>query len=82
MKQTFIEIWGDVVELKALVFAILFISFTTMTGYYFAPADDRTKQLFFGLIGAIIGFTITARFIKPKRRFKLEETVLEEGLDG
>jgi hypothetical protein len=82
MKQTLIEIWGDVVGLKSLVIAILFISFTTMSGYLIAPSDDRTKQLFYGLVGAIIGFSITARLVKPKRIIKIEDLSEEDGANG
>ncbi len=66
-KQEKIEIWGDVVELKDLIIAILLSSGSTMGAYFLAPSDDKTKQLFYGLAGAVIGFILSTVFIKPKR---------------
>lgn len=72
-KQQKIEIWGDVVELKELIIAILLSSGSTMGAYFLAPSDDKTKQLFFGLAGAVIGFILSNIFIKPKRVITLED---------
>lgn len=72
VKKEFIEIWGDLVTIKDLILAILLCSGFTMTGYFIAPAADQTKQLFFGLGGAVLGFLITTFVLKPKR------TVIEE----
>ena len=66
-KQEKIEIWGDVVELRDLIIAILLSSCSTMGAYFLAPSDDKTKQLFFGLAGAVIGFILSTVFTKPKR---------------
>ncbi|MFP4286558.1 MAG: hypothetical protein ACLFRI_02570 [Candidatus Izemoplasmataceae bacterium] len=74
-KQTFIEIWGDVVEARSLLYSILIITFTTLGAHLLAPAGDRTLGLFFGLGGAVIGFLIVVFFIKPKRIIKDEEEV-------
>ncbi|MGB7365711.1 hypothetical protein [Carnobacterium jeotgali] len=38
-----------------------------MGAYFLAPSDDKTKQLFFGLAGAVIGFILSTVFTKPKR---------------
>ncbi|WP_414838917.1 hypothetical protein [Carnobacterium sp. TMP28] len=62
-----VEIWGDVVAIRSLVLAISFSSFSTMGAFFLAPADDKTKQLFFGLVGALIGFIVSSVVIKPKR---------------
>lgn len=66
-KKKLVEIWGDVVAIRSLVFAILFSSFSTMGAFFLAPVEDRSKQLFFGLAGALIGFVLSSIFIKPKR---------------
>lgn len=66
-KEEMVEIWGDVVKVKSLVYSILLISFTTMTGYLIAPNDNKTVGLFLGLLGAIIGFIIITLLVKPKR---------------
>ena len=66
-KQQLIEIWGDVVDLKDLVQSILISSITTMGAFFLAPSNNSTKQLFFGLIGALIGFFISVLLTKPKR---------------
>lgn len=44
-----------------------------MGAYFLAPSDDKTKQLFFGLAGAVIGFILSSIFIKPKRVITLED---------
>lgn len=66
-EKQWIEIWGDVIEIKMLVFSIILSSLTTLGGYFLAPKDDSAKQLFFGLGGALIGFIISSLLIKPKR---------------
>lgn len=35
-KEEMIEIWGDVVNVKSLVYSILFISFTTMASFFYS----------------------------------------------
>ena len=72
MKKNLIELWGDLVDLKDLLLAIVVCSFTTMTGFFLAPPTDATKQLFMGLGGAVVGFILSTLIIKPKR------TVIEE----
>lgn len=72
-KQEKFEIWGDVVELKDLIISILLSSGSTMGAYFLAPSDDKTKQLFFGLAGAVIGFILSTFFIKPKRIVTIED---------
>ncbi len=67
-KETkYLELWGDLVNLKDLVVAIILSGSLTMLGYFLAPNGDTTKQLFFGLAGAIIALLINTFFIKPKR---------------
>ena len=66
-KKQMVEIWGDVVEIRLLVMSIFISSVSTMGAYFLAPSNDKIKQLFFGLVGAILGFLISAIFIKPKR---------------
>lgn len=66
-KKEMVEIWGDVVEIKSLIVSIIISIVSTMGLFSLAPSGDRTKQLFFGLLGAVIGFLISAIIIKPKR---------------
>lgn len=68
-----VEIWGDVVEIKALVLSISISVVSTMGMYFLAPSGDRTKGLFFGLAGAVLGFIISAVIIKPKRDITIED---------
>lgn len=72
-KKEMVEIWGDVVEIKSLVLSIFISVISTMGAYFLAPSDNRTKQLFFGLFGAVLGFIIITLIIKPKRNIILEE---------
>lgn len=72
-KKVMVEIWGDRVEIKSLVGAIVISIVSTMGSYSLAPSGDRTKGLFFGLFGAVLGFVISSVLIKPKRIIKLEE---------
>ncbi len=66
MKNKYIEIWGDVVSQKDLLLSIFLISGLTMGAYFLAP-NKPTLELFFGLGGAVLGFTLTSFLIKPKR---------------
>jgi hypothetical protein len=61
-----IEVWEDLVRIKSLVLSLLICSFTSLVGYFIAP-NDPPKPLFFGLIGALLGFIICSYFVKPKR---------------
>lgn len=72
-KNEMVEIWGDVVEIKSLIISIIISIVSTMGLHLLAPSGDRTKGLFFGLFGAVIGFVISAIIIKPKRNIILEE---------
>lgn len=63
-----IEIWEDLVYIKDLIVALLICVSTTFFGYFIAP-NEAPLPLFFGLIGAIIGFIISSILIKPKREF-------------
>lgn len=68
MKKSLIKIWGDVVSVFELILSILIISVTTLGLYFVSPKSDTLPlDLFFGLGGAIIGFTITIFLFKPKR---------------
>ena len=77
-KKQMVEIWGDVVETKLLVMSIIISSVSTMGAYFLAPSNDKIKQLFFGLAGAILGFSISTFLIKPKRSIILEEELIEK----
>lgn len=77
-KRQMVEIWGDVVEIRLLVMSIFISAVSTMGAYFLAPSDDKIKQLFFGLAGAILGFTISTIFIKPKRIILLEEEQIKK----
>lgn len=63
-----IEVWEDLVNIKDLVLALLICSVTTLGAYFIAP-NEPPKPLFFGLIGALIGFVVCSIIIKPKRKF-------------
>ncbi|WP_226037288.1 hypothetical protein [Aquibacillus saliphilus] len=71
-EQNNIEVWEDLVSIKDLVLALFICSFTTLAGYFIAP-NEPPKPLFFGLIGALIGFGICSYFIKPKRTIQHDE---------
>ena len=77
-RKEMVEIWGDVVEIRLLVMSIFISSISTMGAYFLAPSDDKIKQLFFGLGGAVLGFVISAIFIKPKRIIILEEELIKK----
>lgn len=63
-----VEVWEDVVNIKDLVISLVICTVTTLGGYLIAP-NDPPKPLFFGLVGAIIGFVICSIIINPKRTF-------------
>ncbi|WP_018658908.1 hypothetical protein [Allofustis seminis] len=66
-KSSLVEIWGDMVEINDLIKAIVLTVTTTMGGYFLAPDNQTSLQLFFGLGGALVGFLLATVWIKPKR---------------
>ncbi|MCC3357143.1 hypothetical protein LKW28_09350 [Bacillus sp. REN16] len=68
-----VEVWEDLVNIKSLVLSLLICSFMTLGGYFIAP-NEPPAPLFFGLIGAVIGFIICSILIKPKRMFHEAES--------
>ncbi len=66
-KDDKVILWGDVVSLRDLVISIIIAIVTTMGGYFLAPSDNQSMQLFFGLGGSVLGFIITSILFKPKR---------------
>lgn len=67
-----VEVWGDNVNLKDLLFSIIICTITTLGGYLIAPAEPP-KPLIYGLIGGIIGFIVVSIIIKPKRIISIKE---------
>ena len=76
-KKQMVEIWGDVVEIKFLVMAIVISGISTMVGYFLA-SNDKANQLFLGLGGAVLGFIISTILIKPKRIINIKEERIEK----
>lgn len=72
-KNTMVEIWGDVVEIKDLIVSIILSSIFIMGAYFFIPTGDKTRELFYGLLGAVLGFIVSIILIKPKRIVIFEE---------
>lgn len=73
MQNDKVELWGDVVSLNQLLISIFISIICTMGLYFLAPQDDKSKQLFFGLIGSVISFIITSLIFKPKRNVKVHK---------
>lgn len=73
-----VEIWGDVVSIKHLIISIVISSLSTMGGYFLAAKGDNIRQLFYGLLGAVLGLIISALTIKPKRIISLEDSIDEK----
>lgn len=65
--KKYLELWGDLVGTKDLIQAIFLSGGLTMVGYFIAPSGDTTRQLFFGLGGAVLAMIINTVTIKPKR---------------
>ncbi len=77
-KKTMVEIWGDVIEIKHLIISIIISSLSTMSAYFLAPSNDKTKELFYGLLGAVVGFIISTFLIKPKRIIVFGEDIINK----
>lgn len=67
-----IEIWEDYVHIKDLVICLIICGVTTLGGYLIAP-NEPPRPLIYGLIGAVLGFTICSMIIRPKRTFEYIE---------
>lgn len=69
-KQDLVSLWGDTVGVSDLIRSIILSVILTMEAFFIAPADDPTKQLFFGLGGAVLSFIINSVLVKPKRKLE------------
>lgn len=65
-----IEVWEDVIDVHDLVLAIIITVTLTMTLYVLAP-NQAPFPLIFGLVGALLGFSLSIFLIKPKRTVML-----------
>jgi hypothetical protein len=72
-EDKYIEIWGDVVESRHLLLSMIITTITTFSLFSFAPKGDRPMGLLLGLAGAVLGFSISVFFIKPKRNLIVED---------
>ncbi|PKM64660.1 MAG: hypothetical protein CVU96_01695 [Firmicutes bacterium HGW-Firmicutes-20] len=72
-EKQYIEIWGDVVESRHLLFSMVITTITTFSLFSFAPKGDRPMGLLLGLAGAVLGFSISVLLIKPKRNLIVED---------
>lgn len=66
-KKTFIDMWGDTVDIKDLVMGMGICILFSLGGYLIAPGDPP-QPLIFGIVGGVIGFIISSIIIKPKRK--------------
>lgn len=66
-QSKYLELWGDLVSMKDILIAFALSAVLTMGGYFLAPAGDTTRQLFYGLGGAVLATLINTTIIKPKR---------------
>ncbi|HLS53161.1 MAG TPA: hypothetical protein VK031_04255 [Tissierellaceae bacterium] len=78
VNRKMIELWGDVVDIKHLIYSILISAISTMGAYFFAPANNNTKGLFYGLMGAVLGFIISTFIFKPKRIIKFQTDIIND----
>ena len=74
-KKDNIEVWEDLVNINSMVLSLLICSITALGGYFIAP-NEPPKPLFYGLLGAFIGFICSSILIKPKRT--IQEVTREE----
>lgn len=73
-REKMYDIWGDNVGLKDLSIAMVLCVIGSLGGYLIAP-NESPMPLVFGLVGGIIGFSISTFLIKPKREIHIEEGV-------
>lgn len=69
-QEKYLELWGDLVGLKDMVLAIFISGLCTMSGFFLAPSGNTTRQLFYGLTGAVLALVLNTVLIKPKRSIK------------
>lgn len=77
-QEKYLELWGDLVGLRDIVIAMIISIGCTMSGYFLAPTGNTTRQLFYGLAGAVLALMINTFFIKPKRMIKKAGEVQDE----
>lgn len=69
-----IELWGDVVSIIDLIKSIVISSLLSMGGYFLARKGDNIRQLFYGLLGAVLGLIISSLLIQPKRVITFQDS--------
>ncbi|MGM8212308.1 hypothetical protein ACLIBH_05860 [Virgibacillus sp. W0430] len=71
-KKDYVEVWGDHVKTRDLLFSMLLCIVFSLGGYLIAPGE-APQPLIFGLIGGVIGFISSSIIIKPKRNIVKEK---------
>lgn len=73
----FYEVWEDTVSIRDLVRSLVVTVGLTMTGYLVAP-DEPPLPLVAGLVGAVLGFIISALISTTKRNLETREADEED----
>ncbi|MDY6985494.1 MAG: hypothetical protein SVE93_03705 [Candidatus Thermoplasmatota archaeon] len=66
--MAYIELYSEYVSLKDLAICVPVCAACAFLLYFFSPVP--TMRITFGLVGAFIGFGVSALITKPKREVK------------
>jgi len=69
--MAYIELYSEYVSLRDLAFCVPICAVCAFLSYLFSPVPDM--RITFGLVGAFIGFGISALVTEPKREVREDE---------
>ncbi|MGO2581086.1 MAG: hypothetical protein ACTH7Y_10635 [Halomonas sp.] len=71
-ETSYLTVWDDTVTGKDLIIALAISTPLTLGGFIYTPWP-APMPLIVGLCGALLGFTINAIVLRPKRRLDIEK---------
>jgi len=66
--MNYVELYSEYVSLKDLAICVPVCAACAFSLYFFSPISEM--RITFGLVGAFIGFGVSALITKPKREVK------------
>ena len=78
IKKQFVEIWGDIVEIRELVISMVLHIIFAFIGVILSPNQEYSSLLLCGLAGIMLASVLCSFLMKPKRQIHWKESSEED----